>query len=761
MNSYSRQTGRALLVASFVSLSLAGSHLAFSQEAAASADDSVTLEEIVVTAERRSEDLQKLGSSVVSISGAELAEQGKQSTQQILEGIPNVIYDTGRSNDNPNGNISIRGVRSTGETGGGAPPSATATYVDEVYQGIGGNYDLSRVEVLRGPQGTLYGRSATGGVVAFHTNDPVLGQTSTQLIGEYGTAALRDGTVVVNVPLSDVLAIRVAGHDREKDGYWSKDGGATSTQEGRIKALYQPNDQFKLVLAASSGIQTNGSGGNTPTLTDADTIDYVGTVAEVSSGYAQHNNQFSVNASYQFEPATLTYVGSLRTFQTNGTSGGVVHNSGVQKETIITPLDQFNTHEIRLASNSDGPLTWQVGGSFYSNIYDTTQSDVQVEAYLPGSTDIDTTDGTENAFIFSQRRKGSTKDYGLFTEETYKVRDDLRVTAGVRFDKTKVDTTAYEVFNTNLDDYLASLSPADNELYTSRTAEDFNNFTYKLRAEYDLTPSNMLYALTATGFLPGDAQLSPVVQWDLTNGMSFAGVEFAALPFKQEKLTSYEIGSKNRFLDDRLQVNGAVFYYDYQGYQEAVNTAVNSPVPQFVVIAVPVRMVGLDADAAYALTGADRLTASLGLIDAKITGYPDLGSTLGSAEQYLALKRLPGVPTATATLGYDHTFTLGNGAKLVARADGRYVAGGYVEQMTVSEVTLGEKAYAYQSAYVIGNVGVTWTSPESRYSVTGYARNVGDKIYKSSVTLNAQAVSNILVTPSDPRTLGVQVSAKF
>jgi outer membrane receptor protein involved in Fe transport len=143
-----------------------------------------TLEEVVVTAQRRVEDVQKVPASIVVLQGTDLQEQGRISTQQILEDVPNVTYAAPNQvlggavsgGDNPNGNITIRGVQSTQQTAGIAGPSATATYVDDVYQGIGGDFDINRVEVLRGPQGTLYGRSATGGVVAFHTNDPQLGQ---------------------------------------------------------------------------------------------------------------------------------------------------------------------------------------------------------------------------------------------------------------------------------------------------------------------------------------------------------------------------------------------------------------------------------------------------------------------------------------------------------------------------------------------------------------------------------------------------------
>ena len=145
------------------------------------ANSEFTLEEITVTAEKRAVNIQTVASSITAIEASDLMEQGKITAAEILESVPNLTYrgDT---------NITIRGVKKTQEAGGGSPvPNATATYVDDIYEGIGGTYDINRVEVLRGPQGTLYGRSATGGVVAFHTNDSKLGKFSADMSNEYGT----------------------------------------------------------------------------------------------------------------------------------------------------------------------------------------------------------------------------------------------------------------------------------------------------------------------------------------------------------------------------------------------------------------------------------------------------------------------------------------------------------------------------------------------------------------------------------------------
>ena len=121
--------------------------------------------------------------------------------------------------------------------------------MDDVYNGIGGGYDLDRVEVLRGPQGTLYGRSATAGVVAIHTHDPNTTRFSADGTAEFGDYALRHWTGEVNLPIiKDTLAVRVSGNEYEQDGYYSAKGGAVSTHDFRAKALWTPTDNFSALL---------------------------------------------------------------------------------------------------------------------------------------------------------------------------------------------------------------------------------------------------------------------------------------------------------------------------------------------------------------------------------------------------------------------------------------------------------------------------------------------------------------------------------
>jgi iron complex outermembrane receptor protein len=349
----------------------------------------------------------------------------------------------------------------------------------------------------------------------------------------------------------------------------------------------------------------------------------------------------------------------------------------------------------------------------------------------------------------------------------------MRITAGVRYDKTKLNTFVGYDFNMNIMGMYA-LNPPRNRHFPSddQTYElhvfDFDNVTYKLRFEYDLTPENMLYALTATGFLPGTAIYSSSPKFGPLpgGGMGVTDVTFVPFILEQEKLTAYEVGTKNRFLDNRLQVNGALFYQDYEGYQEAVNKippGTPSP-PSFALVALPVRMFGLEADASWLLTQYDKVTLTAGWLDARVTSYPmtpdQIDPTkLVSTQIYVQMKEVPGLPKQTANLSYDHTFMFDNGSSLVPRAELRYTSGYYLGNVNIWQ--LDYKSWLYQDSVVLLNLGATWNSPQDNYKITGYVRNALDKLYKTGVSIPQQAGSYADVTVGDPRTYGVTLSVNF
>ena len=225
------------------------------------------LEEVIVTAERRSEDIQKTAVAVSVRNGGDLQTEGRYSLANILEDIPGVqggaaasnLGTAGSGTDNQASGLVIRGIGSNVGIGGGitSVASAAAIYVDGVYEGVGGGYDIDRVEALRGPQGTLYGRSATSGLVSIHTRDPKLGEFGGNVSAEVGDYGLKHYTGGVNLPLGSLFAMRVSANQYTRNGFDSEEGGSVNNKEGRVKLLFQPNDRVSALVGVS--LENNAS----------------------------------------------------------------------------------------------------------------------------------------------------------------------------------------------------------------------------------------------------------------------------------------------------------------------------------------------------------------------------------------------------------------------------------------------------------------------------------------------------------------------
>jgi outer membrane receptor protein involved in Fe transport len=735
-----------------LALTLVGSG-AWAQSSASSEGEEYVLEEIMVTAEKRTEDIQNIASSTVAIDGSSLMEMGKISTAQILENVPNV-----RATGDDATNITIRGVRAKpGMPGSGRTPSSTALYVDDVFSGAGGGYDIERIEVLLGPQGTLYGRSANGGVVSTHTNDPKLNEFNSYLTGEIGKAQLQNVQGAVNIPLGDKFAVRAAGHYfQQGHSYFYSGAGKTTTKEGRVKLLYQPLDALKILFIANSSDTRSQTGGATAKMPTPTTIDYLATIVPVTEGVWFHNRQGTLRVDYDFGKSSLTYIGSYRNRKQDPDPGFImVMGTQTQSNKDGMPYERTHTEEIRWASDSEGKWTWLMGASYYSlKTEDRMDSTIISATIYPGGPPDDP--NTSGAYSFGASNISAPTNMGFFTEETFALNDNLRVTAGLRYDKTRIYGHAENVFNLNMNENHNVCLPNELVNFGLDQTLHYSNFTYKLRFEYDLTPDNMLYALTSTGFLPGNTQISARI----AAGPEGLDISFSGMPMEEEKLTSYEIGSKNQFFDDRLRVNGSLFYYDYEGYRNAVNVTTVGTSPTFVVISTPLTMIGAELSTDWIVTPKDRVSFNAGYLNAKITDYPNV-PLFGDSRDWLYLDRIPNNPKLTYNMSYNHTFSLANGSFLEPSINLRWTGGQYLQNVTKKQVDDGLLAYAWQDSYMVGDIGATWVSPNGMYSASGYIRNFTDEEYKNGTSVSTSSLTDHTVTPGNPRVWGVSLTIKF
>jgi len=728
--------------------------VAYGQAAPAAASDSspeAALKEIVITAEHRVEAVQKTPASVSVRNGEDMLAQGRYSLENILEDVPGVTGGAANSTsgtvgggtDAPSSGLIIRGIASNAGAGGSVTSTApsAAIYVDDVYNGLGSTYDLERIEVLRGPQGTLYGRSATAGLVAIHTHDPDLGKYDGNATVELGNYELRHYSAALNLPLGDTVAARFSGNEYQRHGYYNGDGGALKSTDGRAKVLFKPNADFSVLLGAALEDNVDHTGGHS--VADSalrDTLVY----ADYPIGEGHSNSrQYWAELNWNLGFGTLTYIPAMRTFEQSATfieagPGGY----GIQP--LQTPSDDFYTHELRLSSGPDSKLIWQTGALYYDNHL----SNSTAFAFGPISP-------FPNAEAYVANTDKSTKAAGVFGEATYSFTDTWRLTAGLRYDYTKIEIS--ELYEQNVGTGADPFPvPANLQPVTDAGSRIFHNWTYKVRVQHDMTPNDMLYGSISTGFSPGDLTVATCPQ---ANG----GLTACALQLAAETLTSYELGSKNSFLEDSLRVNGDVFYYDYGAFQSAgINITGNPATPAFATLAVPVQVYGAELEAQYKITRTDRLGVNFAWADAYYLHKSPLFATF-VAEDKISSNNSPSsvapIPVQ-ASIGYDHVVDLPGDSILTLHADARYLSS-HEGDLSAAQQAAGWANYVHIGAAGIGDLGATWA--RKSLSLSGYVRNVTNNQYITRVQLESSppSAASFQQSLNAPRTYGVVVNVSF
>jgi outer membrane receptor protein involved in Fe transport len=718
-------------------------------------DTSGALEEVIVTAEHRSEDLQRTAISVTALSGEELQSEGRYSAAQILEDVPGVtVYINGQNggetdsqtvvpSDSPASAIVIRGLASVDPPGLGSSTTSVAYYADGIYNGIGGDFDLNRAEVLRGPQGTEYGRSATSGVVAVHTNDPTLGAFSGAALGEVASYDLHHVEGAVNLPIGDTLAVRVSVNQFDEHGIFASIGSEQKEQEARVKVLYQPNSDFSLLVGYVDRADYDNSGGaieqNIPNIPGS---------IEVISGFPIFPNvtdmhQLWAQLNWNIGLGSLTYIPAYHTYDTRGSV--VAFNGHIQQQQSV-PLDRYLTHELRLASHDDSRIKWAVGGTYFDNSQQTIFNPIWRVSRALVSDSVTTT---------------NTQDVGAFAEATLPIASTWSLTAGLRYDSTRIQesetvTQNFAAGNTapNFDSPTDGLP--ENLGYGSIGGPagrlSYDNLTYKIRLEDEVTPRNLVYAMVSTGFLPGSENLITVKQGTTET--------IVVNELTQEKLTSFEVGSKNRFLDDHLQVNADAFFYDYQGFQETAN--VNPTIPgDFATISSPAQVFGLELEADYRLSVNDRVKFNVGYTD----GY--FVNETAEFQSILAQSHIPLMVPLSSALSYDHTFRLPGGSTLDIYDQLRFTSG--YDESTLTAAELPAEPYVHIGNQFLDDFDLRWRSANTKYGATFYVHNVSNEKYMQDSNIASYHAAT-MTTPEQvtvgaitivPRVFGVIVDARF
>jgi iron complex outermembrane receptor protein len=732
--------------------------------AGAAAAASAVLEEVIVTAEKRSDNLQKTAISVTAISGEAINREGRNDINDLLKDVPGVTLT-----NSPGGNyqINIRGI-----SGGGLPnfdgDPAASINLDGSYNSplVGGPsqlsfYDVARVEVLRGPQGTLYGRNAESGAINVVTGNPIKTFDSSGTL-EFGNYALVRAAGMVNVPLNDSWALRAAFTNINRNGYFTSGNGTNVGSGGRVKLQYDSGSAFKFLLGAdyskvggavgvggmSNGIPAWGLGD--PPTDPYDDVTKNGGLSGAIPGSSQNNTTLKTWMQFDWNTAigTLTILPSHVRYATSNIvlaipMGGTANNFVEQPSNGLGLQD---TVEARLASAESSKLKWIVG-AFYLDASNNTFS---------------TVNGVSRVIV-------NAKSSALFGQVTWPVSSSLRLIGGLRETSDKKDFTST---NANLSGFAAP--------YPGSGGGSWSRVDFKAGLEMDLSPASLLYATIATGYRPGSIQAS-------SSALVNAGTAAAPIPVanknlvtKPERLASFAIGSKNQFLDNRLRVNGELYYYDYRDRQYTYFTTAAVPTqpcpngqhtlsfgPDTVCLielnANKVRMIGAEVETQWLATANDQLSLSAALLNA--TAAESQSVTLGNPNPPGGVtiidingKTLPKSPKLELNGSYQHSFDL-PGGRLTPRADLHYTSQAYLQSFeylldVVNAAGYREGNKYIQKAYTVYDLSLNYSPMSDKWNLNAYMKNVGKTYYKT-------ITDGAYTTVGPPRTFGVVLSVHY
>jgi iron complex outermembrane receptor protein len=712
-------------------LCMAAAHAAADAEAPApdTAAASQGLQEVVITAERRTSNVQKTAISITAVTGTEMRAKGQTALGSVLEDTPAVNVQASPQG----GQVYVRGVGANGDSNWVDP--AVSINLDGVYSGraervFSSMFDVSRVEVLRGPQGTLYGRNATGGSVNVLTNNPKLDVFEGGVNGQLGNFDLRHADGHVNLPLGEMFALRLAGMREKRDGYFSNGGRASDLSAGRAKLLFKPGAGFSL-LGTVDSFYSNGRGVTTvPRAVDASAPPFVTWPTAYSDPWQVDDlhpadvqrtkfNTYSLQADWDLGFGTLTvlpaYTKSYRYTESDLFVG--LATGAMLPLPGSTWQEGQRTVEVRLASPAASPTKWVVGAYRYnaSNVQTGLQSTGAVMSTF-------TTYGT----------RVPAESTALFGQVTQPLAPTLRLTGGLRYtqDKKTYHYGIRSTANSTVNGYDSGLQSVD---------ASYGALTYKLGLEHDLAPQSMLYAQVATGYKAG----------------GFGTTAIPPQAYEPEKLTALELGSKNRFFDNRLQLNGELYVYRYKNYQvqyASYNAA--SPVPgdtqtadffQYVVNAGAGKNLGFELESRWRALPETELRAALTYTRARY------GEFSIASLQYLNGTKVANTPDWTVTLGAEHRWAL---------ADGTLTAGGQVKFSDGYRATLesnlpGGDLNPTQGSFHRTDLRLGYAPASDRWNAQLWLRNLENK---AQIT---QALPFGRVQVTDPRTVGVNLGLKF
>ena len=752
----------AMLTATFL-LPLAGIFLALTPQivlAQQSLRVGGTLEEIVVTAERRESSLQDTPLAVSAFTSNDLDRIGFSDLTDLRSQVPSIHFSeafTGAIT------TTLRGIETTSTQAIG--DQVVAYHVDGIYvprpttvRAL--QYDLERIEVLRGPQGTLYGRNATAGSINLVSKRPVLEYTEGKADISYGNYNEVQIRAMLNTPISETFGLRFSFLHEQHDGYYdsagsidiagnpltidrSDDPASADGRTVRVGALFQPNDDFSWYVSGEyyKSNHLPGFGQRVLPVFDDDpfTVDLIGPT---------HNDQTARTLRSRIEwgisdSIELSYLagwGDESIDQGSSSNDPAIEGPlfGIPLIVSATPFDNdYTSHEIQLKSRGDSALSWILGAFYFKEESDNTLcADILIRT--PGPL-------VRTGFC-DQRPNTEAESKAAYAQGTYAVNDQLRITAGIRYtddEKSSVHTrTSYPPpFGKPVSDITVNpgVVPGGFSGPTTEFSDTWTNTSWKLGLDYNVSESSLLYANVTTGYKAGGFAHPP------------------GLPYDQEEITSFELGSKNTLMDGKLNLNGTFYYYDYTDLQ--VSTVIPDPSNPNNLLAITdnaanAELWGIEVEVQWAVGENGLLFGHASYMDTEYKDFLSVADPIlapGSPPQDLSGNRLPRTPDSEFTFTYQHTFDLGSGATVMPSLSWHY-SSSYFTRIYNTD-------FDSQDSFSTVDANLRYNSPENRFFVELFGRNLTDEIQRTSAGVSPGGRLAISLQP--PRTYGVRVGAYF
>ncbi len=760
----------------------------------APAADSAAIAEVIVTGTKRATSLQRTPVAITAINAAALDDAHVQTIQDVVNLVPGFQATT--QGDHGVITMTLRGVGNDSAKTEYADPEV-ATFVNGIYSprpegATSLLFDLDAIEVLRGPQGTLWGRNSSVGAVNMQTVKPVLGDHSGNFetgVGSYNRFGVRGA---FNIPLNDTMALRVAVVHEQHDGYvdyqnapnpslasqqaaYIAGGGTLSTfqpinsnlfiQNGSAKK-YGAQDQtaarLSLLWKLTPNLKWDVSyekymDRGTPNMNLMQTPrpgqDFWSALIDTAPSVHRDTDSFRSRLDYAIgDSMSLAYIAGYSRFsgsstfdQDGGASVPTSFNTGATYQADNTVSSHYvnYSHEVELQSVGKKDVDWLLG--LY---YAAETNDIRFDIPIFNGTQQGTV-GWQGSFI---QPKETVESKAAFGQATWNVNDSLHLTGGIRYTadyRTNVGGRGYGwaydgAPQIPVNPSVNPAAPGSGFGVPSQNDGTFsgNKTTALARVGYDIDRNNMVYASISTGYKSG-------------------GLQDGGKPYGAETLTNYELGSKSTFLGGTVKMNNALFYENFKGFQ--FSAPVTNPDGSHSLVtsnADGAKIYGFESEIAARLTPADKVQLSLAIT------RTELGHLIGGSNDYvLPVCAVPGIsncldvtgnemphaPKFSAQAQYQHTFNMVNGATLTPRISMHYETASWLSVFNLGD---GDK----QKSYTRTDLGLRYASGKAWY-FDAFVRNVKNSNIKTSAQNSFGGVWQSQYLP--PRTFGINAGVEF